>query len=159
MPEGLRIADLQDDPHAWVRTQAALLRRGDAGLKTLDSEGLSDFLEEWADDMLSTARSHMVNLMAHAAKVAKTRNPDVIGHWRSECVEFHDRLIEAYRPSMRDRIDSASLWRRALRKVFASFDDHGEPRPSLPAQCPVSLDDLVDPELDLDRLVATIRGD
>lgn len=158
MPEGLRIAELHDDPYAWARTQAALLRQGTTGLKTLDFEGLGDFLDEWADDMLSTARSHMVNLLAHATKVAKTRNPDVVGHWRSECVEFHDRLIEAYRPSMRDRIDLTSLWRRALRKVFASFDDHGEPRPSLPAQCPVSLDDLVDPELDFDRLVATIRG-
>jgi hypothetical protein len=135
VPEGLRIADLHDDPYAWARTQAVLLRRGSAGFKTLDTEGLSDFLEEWADDMLSTARSHLVNLLAHAAKVAKTR------------------------PSMRDRSDLPSLWPRALRKVFASFDDHGEPRPSFPAQCPVPLDDLVDPELDLDRLVATIRGD
>jgi hypothetical protein len=159
MPEGLRISDVHDDPYAWARTQAALLRRGAAGLKTLDSEGLSDFLEEWADEMLSTARSHIVNLLAHAAKVAKTRNPGVIGHWRSECVEFHDRLIDAYRPSMRDRIDLPSLWRRALRKVFASFDDHGEPHPSFPTWCPVPLDDLLDPELDLDRLVATIRGD
>jgi hypothetical protein len=159
MPEGLRTADLPDDPYAWALTQAELLRRGAAGLNALDCAGLGDFLEEWADDMLSTVRSHMVNLLAHAAKVAKTRNPDVIGHWRSECVEFHDRLIEAYRPSMHDRIDISNLWRRALRKVFASFDDHGEPRPLLPPQCPVSLDDLVDPELDLDRLVATSRGD
>jgi hypothetical protein len=159
MPEGVRIAELHDDPYAWALTQAALLRRGAAGLKSLDREGLSDFLEEWADDMLSTARSNIVNLLAHAAKVAKTRNPDVIGHWRSECVEFHDRLIEAYRPSMRDRIDLTSLWRRALRKVLASFDDHGEPRPAFPVQCPVTLDDLIDPELDLDRLVTTIRAD
>lgn len=35
--------------------------------------------------------------LAHAAKVAMTRNPAVIGHWRSECVEFRDRLIDAYR--------------------------------------------------------------
>ena len=158
MPEGLQIADLHSDPYAWALTQAALLRRGGTGLKTLDRDGLSEFLEEWAGEMLSTVRSQIVNLLAHAAKVAMTRNPDVIGHWRSECVEFHDRLIDAYRPSMRDRIDLAGLWRRARRKVYASFDDYGEPRPAFPAQCPVTVEQLVDPELDLDQRVAAIRG-
>src|SRR6185312_12096915 len=100
MPEGINIADLQGDPYAWALTQAALLRRG--SLKSLDREALSEFLEEWAAEMLATVRSQIVNLLAHAAKVARTRNPDVIGHWRSECVEFHDRLVDADRPSMRD---------------------------------------------------------
>jgi len=157
MPEGTGIADLQGDPYGWALTQAALLRRG-GGLKALDRDGLCEFLEEWAAEMLGTVRSQMVNLLAHAAKVAMTSNPAVIGHWRSECVEFHDRLIDAYRPSMRDRIDLASLWRRAQRKVFASFDDHGETRPALPTPCPVRVEDLVDPDLDLDRLVAKIGG-
>lgn len=157
MPEGMSIADLHDDPYAWARTQAALLRGG-ASLKALDRPGLGEFLEQWADDMLSAARGQMVNLLAHAVKAAKTRNPDVVGHWRSECVEFHDRLIEAYRSSMRERIDMAGVWRRAYRKVIASFDDHGEPRPALPARCPVALDELVDPDLDIDRLVATLSA-
>lgn len=156
MPEGINIADLQGDPYAWALTQAALLRRG--SLKSLDREALSEFLEEWAAEMLATVRSQIVNLLAHAAKVARTRNPDVIGHWRSECVEFHDRLVDAYRPSMRDKIDIESLWRRAQRKVFASFDDHGEQRPALPVQSPVELDGLIDPDLDFDQLVASFGG-
>jgi hypothetical protein len=156
MPEGLQITDRHQDPYAWALTQAEQLRRGAAGLKTADREGLREFLEEWAEEMLSGARSQMVNLMAHAAKAAHSRNPDVVGHWRSECVEFHDRLIDAYPPSMRDKIDMASLWRRAVRKLIASFDDHREPRPSLPAECPFSLDQLVDPDLDLDELVAVL---
>jgi hypothetical protein len=157
MPEGVNVADLQGDPYAWALTQAALLRRG-GSLKSRDREALGEFLEEWAAEMLATVRSQVVNLLAHAAKVSSTRNPDVIGHWRSECVEFHDRLVDAYRPSMRDKIDIASLWRRAHRKVFASFDDHGEKRPALPTQCPVVIEDLIDPELDVDWLVTIIDG-
>lgn len=157
MPEGLQIADRHDDPYAWALAQADQLRRGTAGVKAIDCEGLTEFLEEWADEMLSAARSQIVNLMAHAAKAALSRNPDIVGHWRSECVEFHDRLMDAYRPSMRGRIDMEALWRRAKRKVIASFDDHGEPRPSLPTKCPFSLDELVDPELDLDQLVASVK--
>jgi len=105
------------------------------------------------------ARSQMVNLMAHAAKVALSRNPEIVGHWRSECIEFHDRLVDAYRPSMHDKIDMASLWRRATRKVAASFADHGEAKPQLPQQCPFSLNQLVDPDLDLDELVATVKAE
>jgi hypothetical protein len=158
VPEGLRIRERHEDAYAWALAQAARLRRGGAGLKGLDRAELSDFLEEWAEEMLSGARSQLVNLMAHAAKVARSRNPAVIGHWRSECVEFHDRLIEEYRASMRDRIDMANLWRRARRKVEASFADHGEPAPALPTGCPFTLDELIDPELDVERLVAKLRS-
>jgi len=158
MPEGLLIIERHQDPYAWALAQAALLRRGAAGRKSADAVGLSEFLEEWADEMLSAVRSQMVNLMAHAAKTALSRNPDVVGHWRSECVEFHDRLIDAYRPSMRDRIDMASLWHRARRKVHASFADHGEAKPQLPARCQSTLDQLIDPDLDLDQLRAMVGG-
>jgi hypothetical protein len=156
MPEGLQIIERHQDPYAWALAQAALLRRGAAGRRAVDAAELGVFLEEWAEEMLSAARSQMVNLMAHAAKVALSRNPEIVGHWRSECIEFHDRLVDAYRPSMHDKIDIASLWRRATRKVAASFADHGEAPPRLPATCPFTLDQLVDPDLDLDLLAATI---
>jgi len=158
MPEALQLIDRHRDPYAWALEQAALLRRGASGLARIDTAALGEFLEEWADEMLSAVRSQLVNLLAHATKAPLSRNPDVVGHWRSECIEFHDRLVDAYRPSMRDRIDMAVLWRRACRKVQASFADHGEPKPLLPTQCPFALDQLVDPDLDLDHLVATITA-
>ena len=75
MPEGLRITERDEDPYAWALAQAARLRRGSAGLKGVDRAGLSEFLEEWAEETLSGARSQLVNLMAHMAKVARSRNP------------------------------------------------------------------------------------
>jgi hypothetical protein len=158
MPEGLQIIERHQDPYAWALAQAALLRRGVAGRKAVDAAALCEFLQEWADEMLSAVRSQLVNLMAHAAKVATSRNPEVIGHWRSECIEFHDRLVDAYRPSMRDKIDLASLWHRTRRKVDASFADHGETKPRLPARCPFTVDQLINPDLDIELLVATIEG-
>ncbi len=158
MPDEVQLTDRRRDPYAWAREQAALLHRGRLNLEAVDAAALGEFLEEWADEMLAAARSQLVNLMAHATKAALSRNPDIVGHWRSECIEFHDRLIDEYRPSMRDRIDMAALWKRAGRKVYASFADHGEPRPNLPAQCPFTLDRLIDPDLDLDELVATARA-
>jgi len=46
-------------------------------LNGVDRAGLSEFLEEWAEKMLSGARSQLVNLVAHMAKVARPRNPAV----------------------------------------------------------------------------------
>lgn len=158
MPDDLTVTDRHRDPYEWALEQAAALRRGRAGWKTVDTAAIGDFLEEWAEAMLGAARSQLVNLMAHATKAAFSRNPEVVGHWRSECIEFHDRLAEEYRPSMRDRIDMAALWKRACRKVIASFADHREPRPLLPATCPFSLDQLTDPELDIDRLIIVVKG-
>jgi len=158
MPDGAPALDRHQDPYAWALRQAALLRRRAPGRNAIDALALGEFLEEWADEMLSAVRSHLVNLMAHAAKAALSRNPDVVGHWRSECVEFHDRIVDLYRPSMRERIDMATLWRRACRKVEASFADDGEPKPKLARECPFSLDALIDPELDLDSLVAGLAS-
>jgi hypothetical protein len=157
MPEGIQIADRHGDPYAWALSQVAIIRSRTAQLKNLDRDGLGQFLEEWADEMLSSVRSQIVNLMAHAAKVAFSRNPEVVGHWRSECIEFHDRIVDGYRPSMRDKIDMSSLWRRATRKVMASFDDYREARPPLPAASPFRLEDVVAPDADLDRLVELVR--
>lgn len=153
---GSDLIDRERDSYAWARQEVELLRRFSNRLDSIDALGIAGFLDEWADEMLATVRSQLVNLMAHAAKAALSSNPDVIGHWRSECVEFHDRLIDAYRPSMRDRIDMALLWKRACRKVAASFADHGEPVPALPAECPFTLAELIDPDLDLETLLANM---
>jgi hypothetical protein len=158
MPDDLHRATRDDDPYAWALAQAALIGKGGAGSKGLDLKELKRFLEEAAEDMLAAVRSQLVNLMAHAAKVARSSNRQILGHWRSEAIEFHDRLIDAYRPSMRRNIDTDELWRRAKRKVAASFADYGEAKPNLPDACPFSLDELVDKELDIERLIATLAA-
>jgi hypothetical protein len=156
MPDDLHRVTRDGDPYAWLLAQAALLEKGGVAPKGLDLKELKRFLQEAAEDMLAGVRSQLVNLMAHAAKVARTSNRQILGHWRSECIEFHDRLIDAYRPSMRQNIDMDELWRRAKRKVAASFADHGEAKPRLPETCPFALDELVDNELDVERLVAQL---
>jgi hypothetical protein len=158
MPDDVRTVARDRDPYAWLLAQAALLERSGAAPKGLDLKELKRFLDEAAEDMLAAVRSQLVNLMAHAAKVARTSNPQILCHWRSECVESHDRLIDAYRPSMRQSIDRDELWRRAKRKVVASFADHGEAKPRLPDACPFSLDELVDKDLDVERLAAQLAA-
>lgn len=150
-PDTVPLTNRQDDPYAWLLIQAQAL----GARRSVDHEGLREYLEEVAEEILSKATSRMVNLMAHVMKVVPTRNPDVIGHCRSEIVEFHDQFLDAYRPSMRRAIerDKERLWQRAKRKVTASFKDHGEPEPDLPEACPFSLDMLTDDTLEVEDLV------
>lgn len=150
---GVLQTDRDADEYTWLLTQAAALR----DRRGVEIEALAGFIEEAAEDMLAKVRSQIVNLLAHATKAAYTRNPQVAGHWRSECVEFHDQLVDVYRPSMRQRIDMDLLWRRATRKVDASFQDHGEDEPMFPLSCPVSLEVLIDPDLNIERLVEWLR--
>jgi hypothetical protein len=153
MPDGA--TRRETDEYAWARGQAELIALGRA--RRLDLAGIREHLEEMADEMLATVKSHLVNILAHASKAAWSNNREVVGHWRTEITEFRDQLLDAYKPSMRQRIDMQELWERAMRKVGASFRDHGEPPPAHPAECPYMLDEILDPDLDVDQLVERIR--
>ena len=153
MPDGAMRRET--DEHAWARSQAELIALGHP--RRLDLAGLREHLEEVADEMLAAVKSQLVNVLAHASKAAWSSNSDVVGHWRSEITEFRDQLLDAYKPSMRQRIDMQELWTRAMRKVSASFRDHGETPPAHPAECPYTLDEILNPDLDVDRLVDRIR--
>lgn len=144
-----------EDEYAWLRAQAVAL---DAGRPDhFDPLAVSAYLHEAAETMIAAVRSQLVNLMAHACKVALTRNPHVVAHWRSELTNFHDEVQSLYRPSMAQHLSLDPLWRRARRKVIASFRDHGEPLPDLPDPCPFRVDRLLDPDLDIDALVDDLR--
>lgn len=150
MPNTALQIERESDEYAWLLDQAQAVERR----RGIDYAGLSEFLTEAADEMLSRVTSQIVNLLAHAAKAAHTKNPQVVGHWRSECVEFHDQIVDGYRPSMRQKINMQTLWQRAKRKVYASFEDHGEPRPKLAEDCMINLEALIDPELKFEMMMA-----
>lgn len=153
MPGALQM-ERDADEYAWLLSQADALKRR----RGVDHDGIRDFLEEAAEDMLSRVTSQIVNLLAHTAKAAHTKNSQVIGHWRSECAEFHDQIVDAYRPSMRQKIDMQALWKRAQRKVYASFEDHGEPRPNLPKHVTVAVETIVDPDLHFEMMIGWMKN-
>ena len=58
---------------------------------------------------------------------------------------------------MRQRIDLADLYRRALRQAKEDDDDSGSPR-GLRPMCPYSLDDLLARDPDLTLLIAKLAA-
>jgi hypothetical protein len=64
-----------------------------------------------------------------------------VPHWRAEARGFRDDAAEAFTPSMRQRIDLAALYARALRATPETID--GQPPLPMHQACPMTLDDLL----------------
>ena len=61
--------------------------------------------------------------------------------WAAEARRFRGDAADAFTPSMRQRIDVADLYRRALRAMADTID--GQPPLPVADVCPFTLDDLL----------------
>jgi len=64
-----------------------------------------------------------------------------VPHWRSEARRFRADAADSFSPSMRQRIDVAKLYGKALYLMPESMD--GLPPLPVPDTCPVTLDELL----------------
>jgi hypothetical protein len=130
----------------WSEHQARLLRRhasGHGGNETPDWENIIEEVESVGRSQLSAVRSLLVQALLHDLKCEAWPASREVPHWRAEARGFRDDAAEAFTPSMRQRIDMADLYRRALSRVPDSMD--GQPASPLPLACPVSLDEMLNP--------------
>ncbi len=147
----------ENDFYAWALDQAAILRRLPP-TDGVDLEHLAEEIEDLGSERLHAVTSNLVNLLAHLLKAAFSRNPQVTGHWRAECVAFQRNVRVRYSNSMRQHVDLADLFRDARRQAAADFEDAGEPVPTLPLTCPFSLADLLDPDFRFDAALERLRA-
>jgi hypothetical protein len=55
-------------------------------------------------------------------------------------------------------MSASKLWREAIRQAEADLAVHDQfVTPTLPRQCPLAIQDIVDPGFDFERPVATVR--
>jgi hypothetical protein len=64
-----------------------------------------------------------------------------VPHWQAEARGFRDDAAARFAPSMRERLDLAQIYRRALRRMPETMD--GQPPLPVPAVCPATLDELL----------------
>ena len=130
---------------AWSERQAALLRRVARGERVNDAD------LDWpniAEEIESVGRSErraceylIVQWLAHRMKAEAWPDAVRAARWRLDAEEFRWQASRAYSPSMAQRIDLETLYRRALRWLPPDID--GKPPLSLPQTCPATLDDLL----------------
>ncbi len=139
------MSDLYDDDILlWSERQAELLRRLAAGERVndqVDWENVIEEVESVGSEQLHAVESLLVQALVHILKAEGWPQSRDAPGWRGEAVRFRGDAADRYAPSMRQRIDLARLFRRALRALPATMDG----QPPLPVQqdCPLTLDELL----------------
>ena len=133
-----------DDILEWSERQARLLRdvaAGQPGNEAPDWANVIEEIESVGRSQLYTVRSLLVQALLHDLKCEAWPLASTVPHWRAEARVALADAADAFAPSMRQYIDMAGLYRRALRGSPESHD--GQPPLPVPDACPVTLDELL----------------
>ena len=134
----------ESDILSWSEHQAELLRRVAAGEPVNESPDWLNIVEEVADvgrNSLRACRSLLFQALLHDLKAEAWPQSRDVPHWRSEARVARINAADAYTPSMRQRIDVADLYAKALHAMPESSD--GQAPLAAPEVCPVTLDELL----------------
>jgi hypothetical protein len=140
------MSDLYDDDILlWSEHQADLLRRRAAAELVneaeLDWPNIAEEIESVGNEQLHAVESFMVQALLHDLKATARPLSRDVPHWRAEARRFRGDAASRFAPSMRQRIDMAKVYRRALRAMPETIDD--QPPLPVPESCPVTLDELL----------------
>jgi hypothetical protein len=128
----------------WSEHQAALLRRLAAGERVNDQVDWTNVVEEIesaGNEPAHAVGSLLMHAVAHRLKAMGWPEARDVPNWQADARRFAIDAADRFTPSMRQRLDAARLYRRALRTLPDHMD--GEPPLTLPAECPWSLDELL----------------
>jgi hypothetical protein len=146
-----------DDILLWSEQQAAAIRRLRDGPRRvpndLDIENVAEEIESVGRSELAAVESHIELILVHLLKLLAAPESEPARHWRGELASFHSGLRRRFAPSMRSRIDMGALWSDARAQIEIGGDAAEQALiAELPGDCPLGLDDLLGPRLDLPTL-------
>jgi len=129
------------DFHAWTEQQAACLERRDTD--DLDWSRVAEEIRDMGISQRKALQSHLTVLVVHLLKLRYSRARDPRRKWRHECDNARQEIADEMErsPSLAQHRDEAlaKAWRDGRRKAIYQMETHGE-APSLPADCPFTLD-------------------
>ena len=152
MPDDLYERDIL----SWAEQQAALLRGLAKGerlnaavdwphvIEELEDVGLAELRA--CDSLLRQALVHLLKLHSHPDGPA--------AHWRAEMLGSLADAEARFTPSIRQRINLDTLYRKALNQIRAAEGE--EASRALPRTCPFALEDLLADEVDVTGLIARL---
>jgi len=138
----------EEDIVLWSERQAELLRRRAAGELVneaeLDWPNIAEEIESVGSEQRHAVESLWMRALLHMLKATAWPLSSAAPHWQSEARVFRADAARRFVPSMRQRINLASIYRQALRALPETID--GVPPLAVPATCPVTLDELLSDE-------------
>lgn len=144
MTEQANASLYDDDVVVWSERQSDLLRRLAAGERINDQVDWDNVIEEIAsvgNEQVHQVSSLLMQSIAHRLKAMGWSNARDVENWQADARRFAADAADRFTPSMRQRLDLARIYRRALRVLPTRMDD--QPPAPLPAACPWSLDELL----------------
>ena len=123
---------------------AATLRRVAAGEPVNEAPDRPNIIEEIdsvASEQLHAVTSNLLQALIDLLKVEAWPHSAQVPHWESEAGVFRAIAADRYAASMRQRIDLATIYSKALRLLPKSID--GQPPLPVGQTCPLTLDDLL----------------
>jgi Domain of unknown function DUF29 len=145
MPSEGDMSEYDADILQWSQQQAALLRRRTAGELVNDAEldwpNIAEGIESVGNQQLHTVASLLTQAILYTLKAQAWPQSGEVPHWQAEARRFRGDAADRFAPSMRQRIDMAKLYRRALHAMPETID--GQAPLPLSDTCPVTLDELL----------------
>jgi hypothetical protein len=133
------------DVLAWSETQADLLRRLASGqhVNDVDWENVVEEIADVGNAQPDAVQSLLRQAMLHLLKIHLWPEDLARMHWQLELMAFLGSSSDRFAPSMRQRLDIQSIWKRARTGVARDIADNPAFK-VLPSDCPWTLDDLLD---------------
>lgn len=139
------MSDLYDDDILlWSERQAALLRQHAATARANDAIDWPNIIEEIesvGNEQQFAVESNLVQALLHMLKAASWPSSREVPHWQAEARLLRSTAQSRFTPAMRQSIDLARLFRRAVRGLPETID--GQPPLPVPDACPWTLDALL----------------
>ncbi len=138
------MSEYDTDILLWSERQAKVLRRVAAGEpvnEAPDWPNIVDEIESVGNEQLHAVTSLLLHALVHMLKAEAWPLSREVPHWQSEARRCRADAADRDCPSMRQRLDLARIYRRALHVMPETID--GQPPLPVTEVCPVSLDALL----------------
>ena len=155
----------EEDILIWSEQQAAALRKL-ASRRDLPNElDLANVIEEIEDvgrSEFHTVESLTDNIMAHLLLLAADPDAPAVRGWMTEVTAWNVTLRRRISPSMRARLDMASVWRNGLELATAKLAEWDASKAAAVSRlagtpCPLTAADFASDQLDIPAAAARIR--
>lgn len=146
------------DFYSWTQEQAALLRALPRESNRLDVDNLAEEIEDMGRAEIREISSLLRQTLTHLVKIAVDRDAKAAAHWVDEVSGFQSDAVLTCSPGLRQRLDLPKIWRLAVRNATNSLREYGIDVRSPLEECPLTLDQLLDPDFNPREAAAIVAA-
>ncbi|MBY5819905.1 DUF29 domain-containing protein [Rhizobium leguminosarum] len=131
----------------WTQEQAALLRAFPREGNPLDVEHLAEEIEAAGRREVTELSILLMRLMSALIKITIAPPGDDRRPWYDEAFTLKGSIEVHLDDGLPSHVDLQPLWRRAWQTAVVILQEEGAILPPLVEHCPLSIDQLIDPEM------------